>query len=333
MTRMHTRITDQPHTRTTTYRRSAIIGTMTERCPYCSGTNIIRQGKREKKLETVQLWHCRDCVCVFTPQLAKGKTYPLKAILAGLSLYYSGRTTAQTTKLLKERYGLTLNPRTLGTWLTEYKPLTTYNRLREQGSKRFTSYQLIRSVRLHHQQVYMFRTHRAKLDLLLTTPEHRAFLPIAEYLTDVAEDCPHHLFQGEHRASAGKAAFNLDSVEIKERQNLAPRIASLVLQAVTLATIPSSIRAEHVKSIVPLARSDIRLMLLPCLQGTVPDHRRSGGLTHGPVRCDLDDLEPAVAAARGATGSMRQRPIPRLPAGCLSAAPRLGRGPSAPDRG
>ncbi len=233
MTRMHTRITDQPHTRTTTYRRSAIIGTMTERCPYCSGTNIIRKGKREKKLETVQLWHCRDCVCVFTPQLAKGKTYPLKAILAGLSLYYSGRTTAQTTKLLKERYGLTLNPRTLGTWLTEYKPLTTYNRLREQGSKRFTSYQLIRSVRLHHQQVYMFRTHRAKLDLLLTTPEHRAFLPIAEYLTDVAEDCPHHLFQGEHRASAGKAAFNLDSVEIKERQNLAPRIASLVLQAVT----------------------------------------------------------------------------------------------------
>jgi ATP-dependent exoDNAse (exonuclease V) beta subunit len=79
----------------------------------------------------------------------------------------------------------------------------------------------------------MFRIHRAKLDLLLATPEHRAFMPIADYLTDMAAHCPHHLFQGEHRASQGKVAFNLDSVEIKARENLAPRMASLVLQTVT----------------------------------------------------------------------------------------------------
>jgi ATP-dependent exoDNAse (exonuclease V) beta subunit len=79
----------------------------------------------------------------------------------------------------------------------------------------------------------MFRIHRAKLDLLLTEPQHRTFSPIATYLADMAKDCPHHLFHTEHRASQGKATFNLDSVEIKARQNLAPRIAGLVLQAVT----------------------------------------------------------------------------------------------------
>jgi len=33
-----------------------------------------REGKRYKKLETVQLWYCLACDRVFTPQRAKGKT-------------------------------------------------------------------------------------------------------------------------------------------------------------------------------------------------------------------------------------------------------------------
>jgi hypothetical protein len=140
---------------------------------------------------------------------------------------------SQSVARLKERYGLAITPRTLSTWLAAYQPLTTYARLRDEGSQRFAPHQLIRSVRLYHQQVYMFRMHRAKLDLLLTEPQHQAFSPIATYLTDMAKDCPHHLFQTEHRASQGKATFNMHSVEIKEQQNLAPRIAGLVLQTVT----------------------------------------------------------------------------------------------------
>jgi hypothetical protein len=130
------------------------IGTTTERCPYCSGTHIIKKGKREKKLETVQLWYCHNCACVFTPQLAKGKTYPLKVILSGLSHYHTGHTTSQSAERIKERYGLTIPPRTLSTWLAAYKPLTTYARLRDEGRKRFTPHQLIRSTRLHHHQIW-----------------------------------------------------------------------------------------------------------------------------------------------------------------------------------
>jgi hypothetical protein len=191
------------------------------------------KGKRRKKLETIQLWFCHACQRVFTPQRAKGKTHPLRVIVAGLSLYHRGHTTVETLRRLKEHYGFSVSPRTLATWLAEYRPLTTYARLRSKGQKRFTPHQLIRSVRLHHQQVYMFRTHQAKLPLLLDHHAHRVFTPLATYLSDMAEDCPHHLFQTGDRASQGKVTFNLDAVEIKERRNLAPRIARLVLQTVT----------------------------------------------------------------------------------------------------
>ena len=60
-----------------------IIGDRQERCLYCSGTKIIRKGKRRKKFETVQLWYCKDCDTVFAPRELKGKTYPIPVILDG----------------------------------------------------------------------------------------------------------------------------------------------------------------------------------------------------------------------------------------------------------
>ncbi len=67
--------------------------------------------------------------------------------------YYRGQTRQRVTKRIKERFGLAINPRTLSTWLAQYRELTTYARLRQLCSKHFTPYQLIRSVRLHHKQV------------------------------------------------------------------------------------------------------------------------------------------------------------------------------------
>ena len=55
-------------------RAARLVGTDLERCIFCNGAEITREGKRYKKLETVQLWYCHDCDRVFTPQRAKGKT-------------------------------------------------------------------------------------------------------------------------------------------------------------------------------------------------------------------------------------------------------------------
>jgi hypothetical protein len=173
-------------------RRPKVIGADTERCFFCDGTDLTKQGKCYKKHETVQLWYCHTCDIVFTPQRTKGKTYPLKIILVGLIVA----------------------PRTFESWLAQYKSIT-YVRPREEGREIFTPHKLIRSVRLHHQQVYHYRRHNGKLALILDTAEHRDFAPIEAYLIEMATNCPHHLFQDGSRASKGREDFSLDAVEIK----------------------------------------------------------------------------------------------------------------------
>ncbi len=117
--RRHSLITPLP-------RPSRLIGAALERCIFCSGTAITRKGQRRKKLETIQLWFCRSCTRVFTPQLAKGKTYPLKVILEALMLYYHGETRERVAKRMRERFGVSVRPRTLSAWLAGYRELTTY---------------------------------------------------------------------------------------------------------------------------------------------------------------------------------------------------------------
>jgi hypothetical protein len=41
----------------------------------------------------------------------------------------------------------------------------------------------------------MYRTHSGKLAQILNTREHQSFHPIADYLTDMAENCPHQAFR------------------------------------------------------------------------------------------------------------------------------------------
>src|SRR6266852_397592 len=74
------------------------------RCPHCHGLRITREGRRYKKLETIQLWRCHDCDRVFTPQIATGKTFPLAVILDALMRYYHGDTRERVAVHIKERF-------------------------------------------------------------------------------------------------------------------------------------------------------------------------------------------------------------------------------------
>ncbi len=131
--------TKTPSARATAVRTrpAQLIGADLERCIYCRSTAITKKGKRYKKHETIQLWYCKHCDTVFTPQIAKGKTYPLKVILEALTLYYHGHTIPQATKRIKERFGITISTRTLAAWLAEYRNLTAYAPLRQGLARTF----------------------------------------------------------------------------------------------------------------------------------------------------------------------------------------------------
>jgi transposase-like protein len=214
--------------------RRPVVGADLERCLFCAGTAIIKIGKRYKHHEILQRWYCHTCRVSFTQRTAgKGSIYPLKATLESLIAYYVGHTATATAAAIRKRFGLSLHPRTLSRWLAEYHDLTTYARLRPRGRALFTPHQLIRSVRLHHKQVYTYRMHRGKLALILNEKEHRQYRPIEVYLDDMAGQCPHHLFQTDQRASRAGSAFDLTAVAIKATRNHACRLAELVLQTVT----------------------------------------------------------------------------------------------------
>src|SRR5215472_13237148 len=64
------------------------------RCPNCGGTKLLRKGSRRKKFETVQRWQCASCGRGFTPAPPelRAKTYPLRVIVDGVTLYNLGYT-------------------------------------------------------------------------------------------------------------------------------------------------------------------------------------------------------------------------------------------------
>lgn len=207
-----------------------IVGASQERCLYCSGSRIVRKGKRRKKLETVQLWYCKDCDKVFTPRALRGRTYPISVILDGLNYYAMGYSLEDSAILLQEHYGVSVTPTTLSNWLKEYRPLCPYARLRKAGRARYSPYNIIESTRLHHRQVYHYRIHRAKLNFITESSPGRKFTPLADYLSSMAGACPHRFFRQEERGSKVKEGFDLDGVSIRERRNLATRITQLAVQ-------------------------------------------------------------------------------------------------------
>ncbi|HEV2561175.1 MAG TPA: PD-(D/E)XK nuclease family protein [Rhizomicrobium sp.] len=309
--------------------RQRLIGAELERCIYCQGTDISRHGKRVKKLETVQLWKCHTCKRVFTPQQAKGKTYPLKIILESFMLYYLGDTRERTAKHIKERFGITVPLRTLSAWLAEYRGLTTYARLRPSASAR-PRRRRVRSVRLHHQQVYQYRIHEEKLATILATPEHRKLAPVAGFLGEMAKACPHPLFQTEARASQGKAAFDLQAVEIRAKRNHACRVAGLVLQTV----IHHKRRHDEIQRFMLATDSVTVAVEIPIF--ITPDElayfREALGF-HIPIDADvpltghIDFLQirhGAIHILDYKPGANHERPIPQLMTYALALSRRTG---------
>ncbi len=72
-------------------------------CPYCTSKNFVKRGFRTKTLERVQLLLCNDCHKTFTPQITKGKHYPLATIFDTVSLYNLGYSLEESCRITNEK--------------------------------------------------------------------------------------------------------------------------------------------------------------------------------------------------------------------------------------
>jgi len=203
-------------------------------CPYCDG-KVIKKGKRKKKYEKIQLYYCKNCDKKITPLITKHKTYPLKIIMDSLTLYNGLNSLEETAKHITERYGITITQPIISKWLKEYQQYIPFLRMREFAVKKYSKKELIEEAKLIHQQIYNFKYHRAKLDLIINEEfRHFRFKPLQEFLELAVAECPHQLFQNTaKRASEFKNAFNLDQVKITPKNNAAVKIANFVTQAIS----------------------------------------------------------------------------------------------------
>lgn len=203
-------------------------------CPYCSG-NIVKKGVRKKKYEQVQKYYCKNCKKGFTSLITKHKTFPLKVIMDALNLYNRLNSLEEIPPIIKDSYGIRLTHQTISRWLKEYRQYIPFLRMREFAVKKYDKKEFIDETKLFHQQIYNFKYHRAKLDLILNEEfRHYRFKPLKEFLELVTAECPHQIFQNtSKRASEFRNTFNLEQVKFVPKNNVAVKIANFVTQAVS----------------------------------------------------------------------------------------------------
>lgn len=204
------------------------------KCPFCNG-NIIKRGLRKKKYETIQRYYCVKCDKSFVSAITKNKTYPLRIIMDSLTLYNRLTSIDKIPKIIKDRYGINITSRIISHWLKEYRQYLPFLRMREFASKKYDKKEFIEEIKLFHQQIYNFKYHRAKLDLILNEEfRHHRFKPLQEFLELAVAECPNQIFQDSNkRASDYKNIFNLDQVKIIKKENMAVKLANFITQVIS----------------------------------------------------------------------------------------------------
>ena len=170
----------------------------------------------------------------FGNSLLKKVKYPARVILKALSLYNIGHTQAEICKIIKQRHKLSIPQTTLSTWIKQYSSICTFSRLRKQALKLYPPEKIIFSQKLQHKQVYDFKVHNAKIELLAKELPEQKFQSLESYLKKIpTEQFPGHIFT-IHNEGLGQRASELKFDTLKfnrsRRQNFANVLASLGLQ-------------------------------------------------------------------------------------------------------
>ena len=202
-------------------------------CPYCGSKNIVKTGKRKNKNQIVQRYKCNPCGKTFISSNLKNKTYPAKIILNAISCYNLGHSQNKVSNLISSKFKLNVPQRTISQWINEYKSICTFHRLRKRAIKLCNPKTIIQKQTLNHIQPYIFKCHKAKLDILIK--ENRQFSAIKNYIEKInSKQFPHHIFtynKEENQNNKRASQLKFEHLEIKQIQknNLACELAKLAL--------------------------------------------------------------------------------------------------------
>ena len=161
-------------------------------------------------------------------------------MLDAISIYNLGYSLEQTCKIINNReLNIFLQPSTLSSWLSETAELCRFSRMRSFALKKYKPKDMVVSATLAHRQLYRYRFHRAKCDLIISEDfKHKNFGPLYEFLELVPGETPHQLFHGLPnyqdglRASETPLKFSKTQMIVRAKTNYANKLCDFVLQSV-----------------------------------------------------------------------------------------------------
>jgi transposase-like protein len=191
-------------------------------CPHCdSPKQIVRTGFRKTKKGRIQRYLCRKCGKYFTPKPLPHSYYPPKIVFSAISNYNLGFTLTEATKITNQRYKTHFSVSTLQFWLIRYKNICTFTSLR----KRYTidPENIIFSKKFYHQQVYEFKYHNLKLNIM-----GKQYPNLKSYLINLPKERDNKMFKDGLRCSDFPFELSFPKPKItKYETNNATKIAGL----------------------------------------------------------------------------------------------------------
>jgi transposase-like protein len=134
-------------------------------CPTCDGRRIIKRGLRKNCFRRLQIYSCKDCEAYFVSLVGlKGAKYPPRVIARTLCLYNLGHTQEEAARRIATEHRITVPRRTISHWISAYRPITTFHRLRNVSVRAFGG-RMLKERTLEHQQTYEYKVHLSKLAL------------------------------------------------------------------------------------------------------------------------------------------------------------------------
>ena len=191
----------------------------------CGSVEVVKKGFRKNKLALKQAYKCKDCGKKFTSG-QRNKTYPVKVVMHAVSSYNLGHSLEKTSRLVNKNYKVKVSPKTIHSWIKEFKKICSYNRIRKKSMLLFKPDEVVLKKVFEHQQPYKFQLHKGKINLFI----NKYFSGLRNYLENVVEDCPDSLFNNSSRGSSVKlAGVDFGKVGMGKRENYACKLAKLAL--------------------------------------------------------------------------------------------------------
>jgi transposase-like protein len=183
-----------------TARRPALGSTIQAKpdvCPTCHGRRIVRDGVRKNTFRQLQIYWCKDCRAHFSSLTGlKGVKYPPRLIARAVSLYNGGYSQEEVARRIASEHRIAVPRRTISDWISGYRPITTFHRLRAAAVEQF-GHNMLRQRTLDHQQVYEYKLHLAKLARMTEAVPPNVAAKAKTYLLSIFDDFPDSLFREE----------------------------------------------------------------------------------------------------------------------------------------